>query len=242
VLRVALDKCLVELLPSDVHAQLNTRPARAIVAYTQLAGVRPVPQIVDQFHDQTDVLDCLRASCNIPFYFAAPSLTVPVRGHRGIDGFFASERVRFGCPSTGATERELIVCPFRADVVGLNPHSRDRRMPHATGFTVPLKALAASFPALQRVIGSGAVTSTEEPVTTEKTDDECQYDLLTPALLPADMWPYTMPQLLQMALGPPPASMGTSDKVYEGLFQCGVETVKVWAARKKSHDSPHVHR
>ena len=231
VLRLALDQCLLDLLPKDVHVQLNTRPARAVVAYTQLAGVRSIPHIIDSFHDKEDLIDCLRASCNIPFYFAAPSLTVPVRGHSAIDGFFASERSRFGCPSTGATQHELIICPFRPNVVGLNPHSGDKRMPHATGFTVPFQAIRAAFPMLKNVIGDAPETREPEQHEGEK-DNQCQYELLTPALLPADMWPFTLPQLLQLALGPPPLSIGSSEHTYQLLFACGVETVKAWVKIK----------
>ena len=44
-----------------------------------------------------------------------------VRDHYGIDGFFAIDRSRFGCPPTTAEDIEVIVCPFEPSAIKLNP-------------------------------------------------------------------------------------------------------------------------
>ena len=50
-----------------------------------------------------------------------------VRDHYGIDGFFAVERSRFGCPSTTAEDVEIIVCPFEPSTVKLKPFTNNTR-------------------------------------------------------------------------------------------------------------------
>ena len=65
-------------------------------------------------------LSSIQASCAIPFYFGYyPALKV--RDHYGIDGFFAIERSRFGCPPTPAKDVEIIVCPFEPSTIRLDP-------------------------------------------------------------------------------------------------------------------------
>ena len=56
------------------------------------------------------------------------------------------------------------------------------------------------------------------------------YEIISPALLENDQWPFTLTDLMQIALAPPPLRLGKSSVVYQTLFDCGVETVKKWAA------------
>ncbi len=121
-LRMALDDVLAKLLPADSHEQLNKRQGSVNIAFASFSrenGFRA--QLVNNFYNKEDLIDCLRASCNIPFYFNGNSLFVDVRGESAVDGFFSVDLRRFGCPSTLSTERELIVCPFAPPYVNLQP-------------------------------------------------------------------------------------------------------------------------
>lgn len=120
-LRTALDEILEKTLPPDAHHALNRRPGPCTISFTSLSLTSLSPQLVNVFESREDVMDCLRASCNIPFYFNGNKLWTEARGKRCIDGFFAVDFNRFGCPPTGASTREIIVCPFKASVVKLNP-------------------------------------------------------------------------------------------------------------------------
>ena len=115
-LRPALDEQLYRILPQDAHTLLNTRAALTSVAYKQLFPSL-VSHTVSAYTSKEDLIEVLRASCAIPVYFNGTP-AVRVRDHYGIDGFFAVDRNRFGCPPTGAV-LEIVVCPFRADRVGL---------------------------------------------------------------------------------------------------------------------------
>lgn len=64
-LRLALDDCLDELIPSDGHTLLNQRAGRVIVAYREIYPTI-TPHFVDNFTSKEDLLDVLRATCNIP--------------------------------------------------------------------------------------------------------------------------------------------------------------------------------
>eukprot|EP00601_Ochromonadales_sp_CCMP2298_P002405 CAMPEP_0173189718 /NCGR_PEP_ID=MMETSP1141-20130122/11953_1 /TAXON_ID=483371 /ORGANISM="non described non described, Strain CCMP2298" /LENGTH=324 /DNA_ID=CAMNT_0014113763 /DNA_START=126 /DNA_END=1097 /DNA_ORIENTATION=+ len=119
-LRTALDKVLEDVLPPDAHEILNNRASNCYIAYTEITPSLQ-PQFVYRFKDKADLISVLRASCNIPFYFNGNSLAVGVRGTKGVDGFFTMSPNRFGCPDTGATEREILVTPFSASLIGLSP-------------------------------------------------------------------------------------------------------------------------
>lgn len=108
------------MLPSDSHEQLNKRTAPCLVAYAEVQP-RIRAQFVSYFLDKKDVIAALRASCNIPFYFNGNSPAVRVRGAFAVDGFFTAPFNRFGCPPTGALEREILVSPYSASLVRLNP-------------------------------------------------------------------------------------------------------------------------
>eukprot|EP01040_Poterioochromonas_malhamensis_P005543 gene5543-5959_t len=119
-LGTALNTVLQQSLPDNAHEILNKRTAECRVAYTEVTFGGMKPQLVSQFNSKEDLIDCLRASCNIPFYLNG-TFTVPVRGSKAIDGVFATDFSRFGCPFTGATDTEVIVTPFKTKAIGLNP-------------------------------------------------------------------------------------------------------------------------
>jgi hypothetical protein len=126
-LRTALDTVLEKLLPEDVHNLLNDRHAPVQISFTTLGKSTTdqtnfiTPHFITKFQNKQDVIDCLRASCNIPFYFNGNNVFVPVRGMKAIDGFFSVDFRRFGCPNTFATHRELIICPYKQSLVNIKP-------------------------------------------------------------------------------------------------------------------------
>ena len=84
-LRDSLDEVLISLLPHDSHLILRERQAECIVAYTEVSP-KFQPHFVKDFNDKDDLIDCLRSSCNIPFYFNGINPVVDVRNAKGIDG------------------------------------------------------------------------------------------------------------------------------------------------------------
>lgn len=58
-------------------------------------------EFVSSFYGKSDMMDCLIASCNIPFYLTKWP-TVTCRGRQCVDGFFATKHKAFGCPESGA--------------------------------------------------------------------------------------------------------------------------------------------
>lgn len=119
-LRIALDEVLETSLPADVHAILQRRGAPVTIAFTALWR-HPRGVLVSEFTSKHDLMDCIRASCNIPFYFNGNSMWVKARGMCCIDGIFATDMSRFGCPQTGAVSKEILVTPFRTRHIHLNP-------------------------------------------------------------------------------------------------------------------------
>jgi hypothetical protein len=117
----SLDEVLQRFIPENAHVILNDRKAPVTVAFTEVSfGLKG--HLVSHFESRTDLIDCLRASCNIPFFLEGNQLTVQVRGLSAIDGFFASSLHRFGTPSTSATGREIIVSPFATRFTKINPY------------------------------------------------------------------------------------------------------------------------
>lgn len=129
-LQVALHKILDQLIPENGHELLNSRPAAVTIAYTEVlpAAARGImnriyqPHLVNEFRSKQDVIEVLCASCNIPFYFSGKTVTIQVRNHKAIDGFFAVDFRRFGSPPTHATKHELIICPFSKRFAKILPH------------------------------------------------------------------------------------------------------------------------
>ena len=78
-LRKALDEVLGEVIQEESVRVINSRDAAFIIAYFELFPSFK-PQFVRNFINQTDLIDTLRASCNIPFYFNGNIPYVDVRG------------------------------------------------------------------------------------------------------------------------------------------------------------------
>jgi len=84
-LRSAVDRVLHALLPNNSHSILDK--LNATVAYRSLYPENKA-NFVDSFESKEDLIEVLRASCCIPFYFSK-SFGVVTRGSVSIDGFFA---------------------------------------------------------------------------------------------------------------------------------------------------------
>ena len=78
-LRKALDEVLEEVILQESVSVINSRLASCIVAYFELFPSFK-PQFVYNFTNRDDLIDTLRASCNIPFYFNGNVPHVSVRG------------------------------------------------------------------------------------------------------------------------------------------------------------------
>lgn len=93
--------------------QLNTL---MISNFTTMSPFKLIPSIkgeyVNLFSSRHDLIECLKASCNIPLYFEKNNFFLKVRNKKAIDGFFSVNYKRFGCPHTFAKKREIIVVPF----------------------------------------------------------------------------------------------------------------------------------
>lgn len=78
-LRTALDEVLDEVIQDESITTLNNRLASCFVAYFELfPGFKA--QFTKDFASKDDLMDVLRASCNIPFYFNGNAPCVGVRG------------------------------------------------------------------------------------------------------------------------------------------------------------------
>lgn len=217
-LRLALDESLEKLLPKDAHITLSSQKIAA-VAYTEIHPSFATPHIVDTFLSRDDLIDTLRASCNIPFYFDGNSFGVKVRDIWAVDGFFASNRRRFGCPETYAT-REFISCPFPPDLVGLNPQPNKAFEPSSSNST------------------ASTITSTEgelQKSLQKKSPQTLETIVLAPQLyLPEEENVLSFVDLVSLALQPPTTSIkkkfksGQSAEVYQKLYDMGLSTVDYW--------------
>lgn len=110
----ALCRELDKVLPDDAHEKLNA--ANVSLCYT---AVLPTPRgiVADEFSSYADLVQVLRASCNVPLY-STPFPVVWVRRNFGVDGFFAVDRSLFGCPETDA-DRTVRVSVFPRESIGL---------------------------------------------------------------------------------------------------------------------------
>jgi hypothetical protein len=80
-LKVALNKVLEDIIPIDSHTSLNNRDAKCSLAYTEVFP-KQYGHVIDSFTSKDDLIEVLRASCNIPFYFNGNWPCVKVRGTR----------------------------------------------------------------------------------------------------------------------------------------------------------------
>ena len=73
------------------------------------------PECAQEFRSREDLIECILASCNLPFWFDRWPL---LRTERGLctDGFFSTPVTQFGCIATGA-RRDVAICPFPASTV-----------------------------------------------------------------------------------------------------------------------------
>lgn len=116
-LKTLLHRVLDEVLPKDAHLRLNNRPGPVTVGVTQLA-LSPLfirPQAIQTFTSREDLVECLLASCCVPFWFT-PGPFVSCRGTPAIDGYFSVPRHRFGCPYV-PSQRTVLVSPFPASAI-----------------------------------------------------------------------------------------------------------------------------
>jgi hypothetical protein len=225
-LRHALDRVLETILPDKIHNILNDRPAPCTVAYAMIQDKHDqlqsstskkkrflAPQFISEYQSKEDVVDCLRASCNIPFYFNGNQLTVPVRGHGGVDGGLAVHPYRFGCPLTGAGQEEFLITPFHASRLTLffNPQRLQKYQEKYFGQT--------ATPTKHFIISPDDIG--KDPI------DIAKY------------FPFSSLDLMFMALDVPRGKRGIgkiSDselaEKYEMLFIAGEESVQRWYERK----------
>ena len=134
------------------------------------------------------------------------------------------KRNRFGCPPTLA-RKELIICPFLPSSVSLNPwgstpSDTDNAAFTATDSSLVIPSSLSSNPTTRNGNGNDVIDTdngsqngaSTDSFYVEKTISQLQsppppstlsYDLLTPALLSPEDWPFSMSQLFELALGPP---------------------------------------
>ncbi|PHJ23925.1 patatin family protein [Cystoisospora suis] len=117
-----LRKELNKLIPENCAEIVAKRPGKITVTYTH---VFPYMQgeFVSSFYGKSDMMDCLIASCNIPFYLTKWP-TVTCRGRQCVDGFFATKHKAFGCPDSGAL-RDIKVVPFYASTIRVSAAPED---------------------------------------------------------------------------------------------------------------------
>jgi len=120
-----------------------------------------------------------------------------------VDGFFATTRSRFGCPTTNAAT-EFISCPFPPDAVGLNPYS-------------PTSALSSSSVNTKNTI----ILSPALYLQDRETPPFSFFDLVSLALQPPT-------QSIKKKV-----KSGQSREVYDKLYQMGIATVDSWHSSTK---------
>ena len=206
-LRLALDTILDELLPVNSADIINNRAASCSLSYTEVFP-RIRSYTIDKFQSKKDLIDCLRASCNIPFYFNGNSMTVDVRNGAGIDGFFSHQLNRFGAPSI-ATPNELVICPVKPNIVGLNPNPLLLRK---TDIRSTLKTKQKLD--FQNIFKLNSDVDQSNDSDSDSANDEYddmivqEIDIISPALLTSENWPFSTVQNLQMLVLPPTEALG----------------------------------
>lgn len=110
----------------------QTSVARVPVADAELFP-RPRRHIVTEWSSKQDLIDCVVASCNIPWYFDWPWPLVRCRNGWALDGFFAFPH-RLGCPQLDAPRTIAISAlptrlPAVADADIIAPGRRGAALP-----------------------------------------------------------------------------------------------------------------
>lgn len=88
-------RCLL-CMDSAARGRVSVSAGVCLQVFPYLEG-----QFVRRFYSREDLIECLVASCNIPFYLSSWP-TVTCRGRQAVDGYFATKHQAFGCPDTGA--------------------------------------------------------------------------------------------------------------------------------------------
>eukprot|EP01053_Blabericola_migrator_P004234 Blabericola_migrator_1__4233@NODE_229_length_11083_cov_77_301198_g195_i0_p1_GENE_NODE_229_length_11083_cov_77_301198_g195_i0NODE_229_length_11083_cov_77_301198_g195_i0_p1_ORF_typecomplete_len675_score82_77Patatin/PF01734_22/1_4e07_NODE_229_length_11083_cov_77_301198_g195_i022514275 len=127
---------LRSFLPENCHEIISKRKAPAHVLYTRVNFWKA--SSVWEFTGKNDVIECVLASCNIPFYFGHGPV-LECRGQWCIDGYF-SDRKNFGCPKIDTWGRQIRVAPFSKqqilshlrdlDVISPSLDTYDKDIPH----------------------------------------------------------------------------------------------------------------
>jgi len=105
-----------DLIPEDAAERLAKRPGLVQIAVCRLfhtTHLLPQGVLLSSFEDQRGIIEAILASSCIPFY-AASTPCCSLGGWPAVDGYFAVDRQRFGCPPTGAL-RDIAVSPFNFD-------------------------------------------------------------------------------------------------------------------------------
>mmetsp|Transcript_6114 Transcript_6114/g.8548 ORF Transcript_6114/g.8548 Transcript_6114/m.8548 type:complete len:265 (-) Transcript_6114:3423-4217(-) len=219
-LRTALDEVLDEVIQDESITTLNRRLSSCFIAYFELfPGFKA--QFVDNFTSKDDLMDVLRASCNIPFYFNGNAPCVGVRGGGGVDGFFTVDLPRFGCPPTGSTKMEIIVCPYPASQVGLLPaistcnYLTHREIPQST---VQYELITPDL--------LGPELWPYEPL------EVLSMSISAPRISRSSS--ISMGQTMQSSKRGNYASDAEIDMIYARLYDAGVEAVNVWHRNRAS--------
>lgn len=114
-LQSVLKLSLHDMLPHDAHERMTRRQAPVGVAYTAMTPL-PRGRIVTTFTSKEDLIECLLASCTVPFWFNSAAYS-NVRGEIGVDGFFAVPRKYFGAPKLRGARRTVRISVFPSNIV-----------------------------------------------------------------------------------------------------------------------------
>ena len=104
-LNVALRTVLDTILDDDAAEAAEAHSLT--ICYFEVLP-RPGGRTVTSWTSKDDLISCICASSNWPFFFSRWPF-VKCRGALALDGFFAQPRARFGCPPLAA-EQQLAVC------------------------------------------------------------------------------------------------------------------------------------
>jgi hypothetical protein len=243
-LRLALDTILNDLLPDNAAELINKRPASCSLSYTEV-----FPSIksytINTFQNKEDLIDCLRASCNIPFYFNGNSMTVNVRNGAGIDGFFSHQLNRFGAPSI-STPYELVICPVRPNIVGLNPsplllRKTERMKQNLNKQKIDFQNIFN----IQSNNNNGIFSDNNSDSNNEENDIDSnddmivqEIDIISPALLSAENWPFSTLQNLQLLVLPPTDQLGNFiDNHLESLARSNSNAPRVSGSGEEENEN-----
>ena len=168
-----------------------------------------------------------------------------------MDGFFTTDFRRFGCPHTGATERELLICPYSASMLGIKPSPpteafRDCSNNHGGGGGDRYSSSGGVSGGVRGgVRGESESESESENESVASKYANIKYDVISPDLLEASEWPFGLLDVIQMSFGAPgsksqPMRPITDEELietYDKLFEAGAQAVRNWYQKQteKAH-------